>query len=100
MAVVVLWSDEAKETFADNIQYLKDAWTEKEIKKFILRSEYVLLNIEQNPTLYASSKKSRNTRKASINRHISLYYRYYPTKKIVILMSFWNNYMDDKKLKY
>ncbi len=99
MAVTVFWSDQAKKTYASNIDYLKDAWGEKELKKFVLRSEYVVMNIEDNPKLYSISNKSKNIRKAVVNKQITLYYRYYSTKKTVILLSFWNNYQDGKKLK-
>ena len=97
MAVKVFWSDQAKKTFANNVQYLKDAWSEKELSKFILRSEYVILNIEQTPDIYSKSNKSKNIRKVVINKQITLYYRYYPVKKMVVLLSFWNNYQDSKK---
>ena len=100
MALTVVWSDQAKKTYASNIDYLKDAWTEKELKKFILRSEYVVLNIEENPKLYSISNKSKNIRKAVVSKQITLYYRYYPAKKMVVLLSFWNNYQDGKKLKF
>jgi len=100
MAVTVYWSDQAKKTYASNIDYLKDVWTEKELKKFILRSEYVVLNIEDNPKFYSTSNKSKNIRKAVVNKQITLYYRYYPVKKMVVLLSFWNTYQDGKKLKF
>jgi hypothetical protein len=100
MAIVVLWSDQAKKTFANNVDYLQGSWTEKEVTKFILRSEYVLLNIEENPLLYSESNKGKNIRKATINKQITLFYRYYLTKKMVVLLSFWNNYQDTKKLKF
>ena len=59
MAVTVFWSDQAKKTLAENIEYLINAWTEKELRKFILRSEYVILNIEDDPKLYSFSAKNK-----------------------------------------
>jgi hypothetical protein len=100
MAVSVLWSDQAKQTYANNIEYLMDAWTEKDLKKFILRTEYVVLNIEANPKLYAFSKKGKSVRRAVINKQITLFYRYYPRIDEIVLLSFWNNYQDNKKLKF
>ena len=38
MAVAIQWSDQAKKTYASNIEYLEKEWTNKEIKKFILRT--------------------------------------------------------------
>ena len=100
MAVVISWSDQAKKTYAGNIEYLIDAWSEKEVKKFVLRSQYVVLNIEGNPKLYSVSNKRKNIRKAVVNKQITLYYRYFPTKKMVVLLSFWNTLQDGKKLKF
>ena len=100
MAVTVFWSDQAKKTYADNIEYLQNAWTEKELKKFILRTEYVVLNIEDNPKLYSLSNKNKKVRRVIINKRITLYYRYHPTQKMVLLLSFWNTNQDSKKSKY
>ncbi len=100
MAVTVYWSDEAKKTYAANIAYLQNDWTANEVKKFILRSEYVVMNIEDNPKLYSVSNKNKKIRKATVNKQITLFYQYYPLKKMVVLLSFWNNYQDNKRLKY
>jgi plasmid stabilization system protein ParE len=94
MAVTILWSDEAKETFAKNVAYLQTAWTEKEVKKFLHRTAYVFLNIEDNPECYPISKKSKNIRRVILNKRVTMYYRYFPSKKMVVLLTFWNNYMD------
>ena len=59
MAVTIFWSDEAKKTYSQNIEYLKTEWSVNELKKFILRTEYVVLNIETNPMLYSLSIKKR-----------------------------------------
>ncbi len=32
MAIVIKWADEAKKTFDENISYLMEEWTGKEIK--------------------------------------------------------------------
>lgn len=36
MAIVIKWSDEARKTFDDNIQYLMKEWGEREITNFII----------------------------------------------------------------
>ncbi len=100
MATVVVWSDQAERTYDANIEYLKDAWTDNEIKKFVLRVEYVILNLLDNPKLYPVSEKNKTVRRVVINKHITLYYRYKVSKKIVELASFWNVHQDSKKLKF
>lgn len=100
MVINIFWSDEAKKTYEQNLEYLKNEWSEKELRKFILRSEYVVLNIEANPRLYSFSNKKKNIRRVMLNKQITLFYRYYPVKKIAVLLSFWNNYQDSNGLKY
>ena len=100
MAIVIKWADEAKKTFDKNISYLLDEWTEREIKNFVKQTNYILLRIAAHPEMYAASRKNSKIRKAAINKYIVLYYRYYSTKKEVMLLTFWHNKQDPKKLKY
>lgn len=100
MAVVVKWSDEAMETFEKNIQFLILHWTEKEIVNFVKATVEKIKIIEMNPRIYKRSEKHPTIRKCSINRRISLYFKYFPNKKEVILLTFWNNRQNPQKLKY
>jgi hypothetical protein len=50
--------------------------------------------------MYMASPKSRSIRKAKINKYIVLYYRYYVSKKEVLLLSFWHSRQNPSKLKY
>ncbi len=45
MAIVIKWADEAKKTFDENISYLMEEWTEKEIKNFVKQTKkYIIKN--------------------------------------------------------
>lgn len=100
MAIVIKWASEAKKTFDKNIDYLFEEWTDREIKNFIKQTNNILLRIADQPEMYTASAKSSNIRKAQINKYIVLYYRYYSSKKEVVLLTFWHNKLDPKKLKY
>ena len=100
MAIVIKWADEAKKTFDKNISYLLEEWTEREIKNFVKQTIYILLRIAAYPEMYSASPKNPKIRKAAINKYIVLYYRYYSAKKEVMLLTFWHNKQDPKKLKY
>ena len=100
MAVVIRWANEARQTFDKNISYLLEEWTEREIKNFINQTNYIISRIGAQPEMYPASPKSSKIRKAAINKHITLYYRYFSTKKEVILLTFWHNKQDPRKLKY
>ena len=100
MAIVIKWANEAKQTFDKNITYLVEEWTEKEIKNFVKQTNYIISRISAHPEMYSASRKNPKIRKAAINKYITLYYRYYTTKKEVMLLTFWHNKQDPKKLKY
>ena len=100
MAIIIKWSDEAKKTFDDNIQYLIKEWGEREVRNFIKATNLKIQNIELNPKFYKRSDKNPSIRKSGINKSITLFYKYFPVKKEVILLTFWNNRKNPKKLKY
>lgn len=60
----------------------------------------ILLRIEKYPEMYTPSAKNPRVRKVAINKYIVLYYRYYSSKKEIVLLTFWHNKQDPKKLKY
>jgi plasmid stabilization system protein ParE len=100
MAILIKWSDEAIKTFDKNIDYLMQEWSEAEIKSFIGQTNTKLKSIEMNPKLYRRSEKHPDIRRVFINKNITLFYLYQPLKKEVILLSFWNNRQNPKKIKY
>lgn len=100
MAIVIKWSDEAVKTFDDNINYLVTEWSENEIINFIKQTNLKITSIELNPKLYRRSEKYPHVRRVGINKNITLFYQYFPSKKEVTLLTFWNNSQDPKKLKY
>jgi hypothetical protein len=100
MAVIIKWSDEAIETFDKNIQFLQEHWTDREIMKFIKITNEKIRNIKMNPKIYKRSEKHQMIRKCGINKNVSLFFKYFPNKNEVILLSFWNNRRNPKDVKY
>lgn len=100
MAVIIKWSDEAIETFDNNIQFLHEQQTDREIINFVKTTNEKIGNIGMNPKIYKRSEKDPTIRKCGINKNISLFFKYFPDKQEVILLSFWNNRRNPKDLKY
>lgn len=100
MAVEVKWSEESKKTFDNNIAYLLKEWSEKEVRTFVQQTEYVLSRLQEHPESYNPSLKHKQVRRARLNKYITLYYRYYSSRKEIILLSFWNTRQDPGRLKY
>ena len=100
MAVQVNWSDESRRTYDANIRYLSEAWTEKEVKRFVLQTEYVISRLQEHPESYHLSLKNKKVRRARLNKYITLYYRYYASRREIVILSFWNEKQDPERLKY
>ena len=100
MAIIIRWTDEARKTFDKNISYLLEEWTEREIRNFVKQTNYILSKIAAHPEMYTASAKNPKIRRAAINKYIVLYYRHYSSKKEVMLLTFWHNKQEPKKLKY
>jgi plasmid stabilization system protein ParE len=100
MAIEVKWSAEAEITFEENIKYLLDQWTHKEVHHFVQQTEEVTTRLKEHPESYNPSQKNKRVRRARLNKYVTLYYRYYPSRKQIIFLSFWNTRQDPGKLKY
>lgn len=100
MAFKIIWTQEAITTFELNIEFLKNRWTEREIKRFVLKTQETILLIQKNPLLFPISKKSKQIRKTLIVKQISLFYRFSSEINTIYLLTFWNNFQNPKKLKY
>lgn len=58
----LFWSDNAIQNLESTISYLENAWTEKEIRKFVQQLNRLLILIQTNPYLFPLSLKSINLR--------------------------------------
>jgi hypothetical protein len=52
MAAEVSWSDEAIQTFQQNIHYLQHEWSGKEVIKFIFQTEKIIGRFKKYPFSY------------------------------------------------
>ena len=56
----IIWSEKAGETFQNNIDYLREHWTEKETQKFINRVFQYLETLENNPFIGRKTAKTKH----------------------------------------
>ena len=93
----VIWSFTASKSYRDNIIYLKENWTKKEIKNFIDEVDKAVDTISQNPQIGKISDVSTHYRQYLVVKQITLYYRI--TTDHIRLVSFFNNFQDPDKLQ-
>ncbi len=91
----IIWSDDAKLDYDENIEYLLREWSEKSAVNFIEEVESVLELLKINPKLFPKSNY-KSIRRAVIRKQITLFYQ----KKglSVHLIRFWNTFKDPQSL--
>jgi plasmid stabilization system protein ParE len=95
--VNVVWTQEAKDSFNENVFFLEREWNEAAIENFIERTDQCIAAIEKHPLLYPVINKKKGTHKCLITKQVSLYYRC--RGNTVELITFRNNYRNPKNLK-
>jgi plasmid stabilization system protein ParE len=100
MVFKIIWTPKAINSYISTINYLELAWTEKEVKKFILLVEKKLNVLKKQPNIGLSKNKSHNNiRYTIVHKRVSLIYRTKPKKNEIELLLFWNTYQNPSKLK-
>ena len=97
MEYAIVWSAEAEATYNNILTFLEEHWSQKQVLRFVERTEQVIQFIKDNPKMYPRSK-SKDIHRAVINRQISLYY--YETGGIVVLLSFEDNRQSPDSLSF
>ncbi|WP_316847931.1 type II toxin-antitoxin system RelE/ParE family toxin [Pedobacter psychrodurus] len=95
----IIWSKKAGETFQKNIDYLKENWTEVEVKKFITRVFTYLETLSEQRLISRKTYKIKNTHIGFIIPHISVVYPIKPKKEILEIVTFIDNRQSGKKKK-
>lgn len=100
MACKLNWTNRAWITYRVNIDYLKEAWTAKEVSNFISLTDKLLANLSKNPRIgNPRNKKYQNIRSTLVHKRILLIYKHKPLKNEIDLLVFWNTYQNPRKLK-
>lgn len=92
----IIWSDESKLDYEENIEYLLKEWSEESAATFIEEVESVFELLRTNPKLYPMSDY-KSVRRAVIRKQITLFYQDKGSK--IYLVRFWNTYKNPKSLK-
>ncbi len=93
----ILWTDNALKELEQTIEYLKENWTERELRNLAESLEETITLISLNPLIFQSSKKKKDIRRAVILTLNSLYYRV--SEDSVEILSFFGNRQNPKKRK-
>ena len=98
MACKVNWTPKAWQTFNENITYLEENWTRNEIIHFISLVDEKVINLSHHPKIgSARNTKYPNVRFTLVHKRVALIYRYKPRRNEVVLLVFWNTYLNPNK---
>ena len=92
----IIWTPASVESFEEVIDYLERKWTEREIEKFINKTEIVIRYIAEKPFMFRKTNK-KNIRETLVPEHNLLVYKIYPNH--ISLITFWDTRQHPKKKK-
>lgn len=100
MVYKIAWTLKALESYVAVMQYLQQAWTQKEVKSFADLVEKKIKLLSHQPGIGTSrNKKHPHVRHTVLHKRISLIYRVKPQNEEVELLLFWNTYQNPSRLK-
>jgi plasmid stabilization system protein ParE len=94
--MTVEWSPLARLDYIANVDYLLEAWSEKEAVAFIDAVNYNISLLKENNIIF-SKTEYKDVLKIVIVKQVSLYYGI--VGNTIRLYRFWNNYQDLSKFK-
>ncbi|SDW23456.1 Plasmid stabilization system protein ParE [Hydrobacter penzbergensis] len=96
----VQWTPSAKNSFNKIVVYLRREWTEKEVERFIDRTEKMINSLKCYPEMCRPSVKRKHVRIGILDKHTQIVYHYKPGKKRLEILLFWGMKQDPAGFKY
>lgn len=92
----IIWSEQARRDYEENIKYLLKEWSEVSAMNFIDEVDAILELLKTNPKLFPETDYM-SVRKVVIRKQITLFYK--EEGSSLFLVRFWNTFQDPDKLK-
>ncbi|MDR0793689.1 MAG: type II toxin-antitoxin system RelE/ParE family toxin [Chitinophagaceae bacterium] len=96
----IFWTDNAKATFNNIVEYLRQEWTEREVEQLVNRTEKMLATLKRYPEMCRPSAKRKNIRIGVLDKHTQLVYHYKPRKKQIEILLFWGMRQNPSNFNY
>lgn len=93
----ISWTENALSELRNTLEYLKDNWSEKEIRNFVRKLDKRLNLIAIYPKLFSKSEIKKNIRRSVLTKHNVIYYRIH--EKTIIILSLFDSRQHPLKLK-
>ena len=100
IAIEVHWTKAADKSFQKKINYLQKEWTDKEIEKFVTRTQQMIAMLKEYPEMCRLSAKKKNVRIGILDNHTQIIYHYKPGSSKIEILLFWGMKRNPAKFKY
>jgi plasmid stabilization system protein ParE len=87
MGFEVIWTTRAENGYDRIVNYLKEEWTDREIRNFIIETRKFLKLLQNNPHLLQPSASRKNVFRGPMNRLTIVTYRIRPRKKLIEILN-------------
>lgn len=87
----VIWTEAAKFTFEEILEFLKFNWGQKQIDDFYFLTEKTINRIQENPLQFPIFPDSKNIRRALVHQNVSLFFKIIQENNEIYLMFFFDN---------
>jgi plasmid stabilization system protein ParE len=92
----IIWSIKAHRSFNETIMFLEKDWTIKEVKQLVYEVDKTIQIISDKPNVFQETDK-KNIRRAVVLKLNSIFYHVDDERKLITILSFFNNRQDPKK---
>lgn len=91
----IIWTDNARQDYFQNLEYLERKWSKTVAVKFMEEVDEKLELLVSNHDTFQKTGIDQSQR-FLVNKHITLFYEVKGNR--IVLLHFWNNYKNPKKL--
>lgn len=93
----IFWTEHALSELQQALDYLEENWTERELRIFASKLEHTIEIISKSPEIFPSSIDKKEIRKAVVEEHNTLYYRFKNDR--IEIVSLFSNLKNPKSKK-
>ena len=93
----IRWTDHALSELSNTVKHLEENWTENELTQFANAVDHTVEIISRHPEIFPVSDKTKEIRKANVDKNNTLYYRI--VKDSVQILSVFGTKQNPKKRK-
>ena len=89
--IKIIWTESAKFTFAEILEFLEIKWGQKQIDDFYFLTDRTINRIQENPLQFPVYLEAKSVYRALVHPNVSLFFRFGQSKNEIYLLLFFDN---------